>query len=332
MQIALSHRSALEALAKLSSRTNLAGLPRTSLPPGFNSLASMADIERLQRTYHLQEPVQTLSCEAANRRACRSLDRHRFNPATMARGFIELEPGVFSSCPELCFIQLCHSLDIVDSTRLLNWMSGTYSLDWNGELDGIEREPLLTKNSLEGALSQFKGVHGVAQARRVAQYASFRCASPKEAEVGALLQLPGALGGCAFPTAQANLEQVLAPRQQRLLHRRSFKCDFFWPERGVAVEYDSKGFHSDADRIERDAVRRNAIEYLGITVLTLTWNQLRDYPSFETFAVQLASHLGIRLRDPWNRHRYDRMALHRRLFHSKPSAELVSLGYGQLWK
>lgn len=147
-----------------------------------------------------------------------------------------------------------------------------------------------------------------------------------------LLQLPGELGGCGFPTAHVNLEQTLTPKQQRLLHRRSFKCDFFWADKQVAVEYDSKGFHSDSNRIERDAVRRNSLEYLGITVLTLTWNQLRDHAAFETFATQLASHLGIRLRDSWQRHRYDRAYLHRRLILEKPSVELVSLGYGRFWK
>lgn len=332
MKIALTHRSALEALSVLTARSDIGAFPRTSLPAGFVSNAGAAQIERLQRAYGLREPIQTLSCAAASHRGRGALERHRFNPVSMAQGFIELEPAVFASSPELCFIQLCNELDIVDAIRLLGWMAGTYSLDCDGNLGHIEREPLLCKESLANAFEQFKGVHGISSAKRAARYAPFRCASPKESEVGALLQLPGELGGCGFPAAVVNLEQTLTPKQQKLLHRRSFKCDFFWPGRRVAVEYDSKGFHSDVDRIERDAVRRNTLEYLGITVLTLTWNQLRDHAAFETFAVQLASHLGIRLRDSWTRHRYDRMRLHRRLILGKPSPELVSLGYGRAWK
>lgn len=332
MKIALTHRSALEALSLLASRGDIGAFPRTSLPSGFRSSADTAEIECLQRAYGLQEPIQALSCEAASRRERGRLERRRFNPTCMTQGFVELEPGVFASSPELCFIQLCDELDVVDAVRLLGWMAGTYSLDCDGNLAHIEREPLLCKESLANAFEQFKGVHGISSAKRAARYAPFRCASPKESEVGALLQLPGELGGCGFPAAEVNLEQALAPKQQKLLHRRSFKCDFFWPGRKVAVEYDSKGFHSDADRIERDAVRRNTLEYLGITVLTLTWNQLRDHAAFETFAVQLASHLGIRLRDSWTRHHYDRMRLHRRLILGKPSPELVSLGYGRAWK
>ncbi len=332
MKIALTHRSALEALSVLATRSDVGNFPRTSLPAGFISSAGAAQIECLQRAYGLRKPIQTLSCAAASRRGRGALERHRFNPASMAQGFIELEPAVFASSPELCFIQLCNELDIVDAMRLLGWMAGTYSLDCDGNLDNIERGPLITKESLADAVRRFNGVHGIAPARRAARYAPLRCASPKESEVGMLLQLPGELGGCGFPAAHVNLEQTLTPKQQRLLHRRSFKCDFFWADKQVAVEYDSKGFHSDADRIERDAVRRNSLEYLGITVLTLTWNQLRDHAAFETFATQLASHLGIRLRDSWQRHRYDRARLHRRLILEKPSAELVSLGYGRFWK
>lgn len=332
MKVALTHRSALEALSLQADRCDISTLPRTSLPAGFASQAGTADLECLQRAYHLRDPVQALSCEAASRRSRGILERHRFNPAAMSQGFIELEPCVFASSPELCFAQLCCDLDVVDATRLLGWMAGTYALDCDGNLGQTERVPLLNEESLVDALERLKGIHGVALARRAARHAPYRCASPKEVEVGMLLQLPGELGGCGFPRPRVNLEQQLTPKQQKLLHRRLFKCDFFWPEKKVAVEYDSREFHCDASRIERDAVRRNALEYLGITVLTLTWNQLKDYASFETFSTQLASHLGIRLRDAWARHSRDRMLLHRRLILAKPSAELVSLGYGRLWK
>ena len=201
MKIALTHRSALEALSMLASRSDVRAFPRTSLPAGFNSSASMLEVERLQHAYCLQEPIEALSRETASRRGRKGLERRRFNPANMAQGFIELEPGVFASSPELCFIQLCDELDVVDAVRLLGWMAGTYSLESNGDLARIEREPLLCEESLANALGQFKGVHGIASAKRAARYAPFRCASPKENEVGALLQLPGELGGCGFPAA-----------------------------------------------------------------------------------------------------------------------------------
>lgn len=75
----------------------------------------------------------------------------------MTQGFVELESGVFASSPELCLIQLCDELDVVDSVRLLGWMAGTYSLDCDGNLAHIERESLLCKESLANAFEQFKG-------------------------------------------------------------------------------------------------------------------------------------------------------------------------------
>lgn len=119
MKITLTHRSALEALSVLATRSDVGNFPRTSLPARFVSNASATQIECLQHAYGLHEPIQTLSCAAASRRGHGALERHRFNPASMAQGFIELEPAVFASSPELCFIQLCNELDIVNAMRLL---------------------------------------------------------------------------------------------------------------------------------------------------------------------------------------------------------------------
>ena len=58
--------------------------------------------------------------------------------------------------------------------------------------------------------------------------------------------------------------------------RSGFRCDLLWPDQGVAVEYDSTLCHTGAARIARDAARRNALESLGLTVVTATWRQVAN--------------------------------------------------------
>ncbi len=78
--------------------------------------------------------------------------------------------------------------------------------------------------------------------------------------------------------------------------RSGFRCDLLWPDQGVAVEYDSTLCHTGAARIARDAARRNALESLGLTVVTATWRQVANVREYNRFARILAGHLGTRIR------------------------------------
>ena len=51
-----------------------------------------------------------------------------------------------------------------------------------------------------------------------------------------------------------------------------------------------------AERIANDASRRNALESLGLTVVTATWRHVTNYKEYNRFARILAKHLGTRIR------------------------------------
>ena len=72
-----------------------------------------------------------------------------------------------------------------------------------------------------------------------------------------------------------------------------FSCDLFWPDGGVAVEYDSDMFHTGSERIARDSERRNALSYLGISVVTVTRRQVMSAVGCDRIARLLEKHLGI---------------------------------------
>ena len=53
---------------------------------------------------------------------------------------------------------------------------------------------------------------------------------------------------------------------------------------------------ADAERIANDASRRNALESLGLTVVTATWRHVTNYKEYNRFARILAKHLRTRIR------------------------------------
>jgi hypothetical protein len=62
------------------------------------------------------------------------------------------------------------------------------------------------------------------------------------------------------------------------------------------VEYDSDQFHTGPLRIAEDSRRRNALLGGGVTVVTVTWQQVYNAIEFERIAGILANRLGKRLR------------------------------------
>ena len=81
-------------------------------------------------------------------------------------------------------------------------------------------------------------------------------------------------------------------RSNKAYHR----CDLFWPEAKLAVEYDSDEYHTGADRIAEDSKKRVDLGALGIDVVTVTSGQIQSAVEFERLARLIAKKLGKKLR------------------------------------
>lgn len=57
-----------------------------------------------------------------------------------------------------------------------------------------------------------------------------------------------------------------------------WRPDFYWPEHGVAAEYDSYEFHTDIGAFRRDREKSNDLQLQGIMVLRFTWHELTRAP------------------------------------------------------
>ena len=87
-----------------------------------------------------------------------------------------------------------------------------------------------------------------------------------------------------------------------------FVLDLFWPDAMLDVEYDSNAFHRSPGALASNAERRNALQAMGYTVITVTHDQMASPDLFDDAARAIAKALHIRVRHSskrWPRMRYD---------------------------
>lgn len=203
--------------------------------------------------------------------------------------------GVFVVSPECCMRQLACELDVAQLVMLGYELCGSYSFaaDGSAVFDAL---PQTSVSKLRRHAAASQGARGVKRMRCALPYVEGGSRSPAETAVAMLLGMPQRHGGYGLPAPVLNYR--IDPRASRrgLVAQSRFFCDLFWPDRRVAVEYDSDLCHTGAERIARDSRRRADLLALGITVITLTKAQLYDERAFHSFVVMLAGQLGHRIR------------------------------------
>ncbi|MCL2492638.1 MAG: endonuclease domain-containing protein [Clostridiales bacterium] len=179
---------------------------------------------------------------------------------------------------------------------------GNRGLDGPGQnSDGADKtiynHPRLTNTKeLKAFTSRMKGVGGQKKASKALMYIADGAASPMETILFVLLTLPYKYGGYGFPAPELNRRINFGRGAKQRANKAYYVCDFYWPEAGLAVEYDSNLHHTGADRIAEDSKRRTDLSALGIYVVTATNEQIRSIDEFERLARLIAKRLGKQLR------------------------------------
>ncbi|MBO7701888.1 MAG: hypothetical protein J6S36_03145, partial [Eggerthellaceae bacterium] len=107
---------------------------------------------------------------------------------------------------------------------------------------------------------------------------------------------PRLRGGYGFPLAELNPEIPLTDEAAAIAHRPVVYPDELWRKEKVSLEYDSTLHHERAEDRTRDSLKRNALACMGYNVITVTPSQLKSVSEFHGIAIELARHLGIRMR------------------------------------
>ncbi|WP_204217296.1 hypothetical protein [Gordonibacter sp. An230] len=232
---------------------------------------------------------------------------------------------LFVTSPELTFVHMASLLGFALTVHLGYELCGTYAPDESQPFGLRSRKPLSAPEKLGSYLDRATGMRGAKKARVALPHVIRGSASPRESTLAELVTLPYLRGGSSIEHPVMNEVLPIPARNRWATDRSSLRCDLLWPEKRVAVEYDSTLCHTGAERIAEDASRKNALEALGFIVVTATWKQVENYREYNRFAKALAKHLGGRIRPACSDFPARQFALRRELLEpirpSFPSAQ-----------
>lgn len=244
----------------------------------------------------LSDPVHLLADAADSR--CRSIHAtcHLLPPRLPSTSFFRVADDVLVCCPELCFVQMATIMTFPQLLELGFELCGTYSLPSESWKETFQRSPLVSLESLSQLIDAVGSLRGTFDAKRALLYVMEGSASPRETILALLLCLPLRLGGRGLPQPELNHPISLPDRAQEATGKKSLRCDLYWPEARLAVEYDSDLHHTGGDRIADDATRRTVLANMGIEVVTVTRRQIAARSEFAAVVQLLSKRLGKRNR------------------------------------
>ena len=141
--------------------------------------------------------------------------------------------------------------------------------------------------------------------------------SPMEVKVAMLMCLPRRYGGGAVPLPGLGFSAGIPPiadRERPRMWERFATISSGQASISRPRSDDSDAVHAATEKLFRDARRRNIIQALGVTSLSLTRGQVMHEAAFEEFIRELYSMQGIRDRIPTAQHKAAQRKLRMRLF------------------
>ena len=324
MKWIISHQSALEFWRRAQAEDALAGKRPLVMKPQVRPL----DAKELhtENFWGLETPLHVLVGSGNARKASRKLHCHVSTGKFPEMSFIRMDSGLTISSPELCFLQMAGELPLVGLVVLGYEFCGSYRLDKErAEGKGFrEDQPLTSVNRLSSYIERAAGSKGCKNAKRALRYIVDGSASPMETILSVILVLPYKFGGFGFPKPLLN-HRIESSDSDRRSNGKSgkalYRCDLYWPDEKVDVEYDSDAHHTGSDRIAQDAIRRNTLSSMGIIVVTVSRKQVIEAAKMRALSDVLAKLLGKRLKYPPEEYAYRYGELLRRLFPKLPMRE-----------
>lgn len=302
-------RAALDALQVLSPTA--LGISSADIAPEFYETPGGKDLVSIARSVipGARPPVDIMTSRTGWRPQAPERRCHAMSAPLPAGSFYWVAPNIAVASPEVVFLELATALSQVRLLRAGFELCGTYSTgSYERTLGGetgpdmpgglARRLPLTTSERLRDHLGRIAGrPHGLGAAVWAAGRVLDRSASPAETSSALLLCLPRRLGGYGLPRPQLNRRVDVPEPLQPMVGKRYLVCDLYWEGARLDVEYDSDTHHLDSLRAAADARRRNALESLGIGLVSLTTRHLYDAGLFDKAARQMARALGSRQRD-----------------------------------
>ena len=240
-------------------------------------------------------PAHIMIGDRCARQRSEIIKQHLFSGETPVGCFMNIGDGRMASSPEFCFLQMAEQFTLVELIELGYELCGGYSIPLEDDPEipkngFYNRRQLTSVNKLKGFLESMPGVKEYKKAKRAMRYMLDGAASPMETKLAIFLTLPFMLGGFGFNMPELNYRITLGKKARKNFNKDYYVCDMFWPDEKIGVEYDSDQQHTGSDRIARDSKRRNALNSIGIRVVTVTRQQLYSPVELESAAKTIAKY------------------------------------------
>ena len=302
-------------------------------PSRVRSLTGGAPTKAKIQAFRSEHPDLALDCIDAivkygDQRMMPGVKTHVRRTPLPDRSFYKLDENTYVASPELCLMQLAGKLSEPQVVKLAMEMCGTYALEMVDLSDmfdppdlfdddqGIcKRPPLTSVAKLKAYAKRLHATNSRAHSVHYLRYVVDGSASPRETALFMLLCMPPRFGGYGLALPELNRRVNLTKAEQLMVGVHHFDCDLYWTgRRPVGVEYDSKKHHSALEKQERDAIRRNMLQYKGLKVIVATRIQVSKPNEFDKLARQIGRAIKKRFRVPEKEHIKARMRLRETLF------------------
>ena len=287
----LTHTSALEywRCVPAQGTAEHAEFPSSSFgrAPHRHELAGLADTAPLQQ---LSKPLTLLTPHRDERRSTAAAtyicQQGPFPEGSFVTiGYDAASETTLAVCsPELLFIQATKSCSAFDTIALGFELCGGY----------MGKEPVSTPERLSSFAEKAQGMSGAKQARRYARLILPDATSLEATRLAMLVHLPRSLGGLGIAAPQLNARIPAPDEAARIIGSRHFTPDLFWPEINVAVEYDSREWHSAQTHVEHTRRKQLAYTLAGVDVISLDRTQIRELDLVRELFEQVDHKLGNR--------------------------------------
>jgi len=244
-----------------------------------------ATLRRLQvRWPQLSSPLHTVYKPGERKQTNERFVYHLQSADLGGCDLIRVWNDLLVASPELVFIQMAASLDLIPLIELGYEYCGSFFVDTTGTLRN--RKLMTTPGDLLARANRYRGP-GARKARLAAKYVLPGADSPREVVLVILLTLPRYWGGYNLSKPVLNHDIRLSAEGREILGFPTVAPDLCWPDAKVAVEYNGRD-HFDDERSALDAKRRKALEASGYTVIEVTNSMIDSAASMDALAKRLA--------------------------------------------
>ena len=261
-----------------------------------NPPAEVPSISLLLKAYNLGAsfPVDVLFCRQLMSGSNTKIRQHTLTIDAPSGSFLKVSKDVVVCSPEFCFLQMAVQLELPQLIMLGYEFCGMYTVPSAGNM--MKRDAITTVQRILAFVNKMPGVPGHKKAVRALCHIQNGAASPMETRLTMLLTMPYRFGGYGLPSPELNRVIVPTKHARATTNKNHYRCDLYWPEKKLDVEYDSDAHHLGSERIAADAKRRNELDSMGITVVVVTRELFYDTEQFDKCVRQIAAKLGKQLR------------------------------------